>query len=48
MNLPNKLTLLRIILVPFVLVFMLPIPSQLPVFASWNTFIMGYGQIIAC
>ncbi len=47
MNLPNKLTLLRIILVPFVLVFMLPVPSQLPVFASWNTFIMGYGQIIA-
>ncbi|MDD2456919.1 MAG: CDP-diacylglycerol--glycerol-3-phosphate 3-phosphatidyltransferase [Eubacteriales bacterium] len=47
MNLPNKLTILRIILVPFVLVFMLPIPSQSPAFAGWNAFIMGYGQIIA-
>ncbi len=47
MNLPNKLTLLRIILVPFVLVFMLPVPSQSATFAGWNAFIMSYGQIIA-
>ncbi len=47
MNLPNKLTMLRIILVPFVLIFMLPIPSSAPAFASWNAFISGYGQILA-
>jgi CDP-diacylglycerol--glycerol-3-phosphate 3-phosphatidyltransferase len=47
MNLPNKLTMLRIILVPFVLIFMLPIPSSAPVFASWNAFILSYGQILA-
>ena len=47
MNLPNKLTVLRIILVPFVLLFMLPIPSQNPVFAGWNAFIGTYGQIAA-
>jgi len=47
MNLPNKLTILRIIMVPFVLVFMLPIPSQSAAFAGWNAFIMSYGQIIA-
>ncbi|MBP1757365.1 MAG: pgsA, partial [Firmicutes bacterium] len=47
MNLPNKLTMLRIILVPFVLVFMLPIPSSAPVFANWNAFILSYGQILA-
>ena len=47
MNLPNKLTMLRIILVPFVLLFMLPIPGQFAVFAPWNQFIAGYGQILA-
>lgn len=47
MNLPNKLTLLRIILVPFVLVFMLPIPGISPAFVAWNNFIHGYGQIFA-
>ncbi|MDD2533633.1 MAG: CDP-diacylglycerol--glycerol-3-phosphate 3-phosphatidyltransferase [Eubacteriales bacterium] len=47
MNLPNKLTVLRIILVPFVLVFMLPFPSSWQAFASWNHFISTYGQIFA-
>lgn len=35
MNLPNKLTLLRIILVPFIVLFMLPIPGAL----AWNAFV---------
>lgn len=47
MNLPNKLTLLRIILVPFVLLFMLPVPVSTGFFADWNQFIGSYGQIVA-
>lgn len=47
MNLPNKLTVLRIILVPFVLLFMLPIPGGLTFFAPWNHFVASYGQILA-
>lgn len=46
MNLPNKLTLIRIILVPFVLLFMLPWPD-LAIFQDWNSFIGQYGLIIA-
>lgn len=45
MNLPNKLTILRIILVPFVLLFMLPLPFAF--FASWNQFVLSYGMIVA-
>ena len=47
MNTPNKLSMLRIFLVPFVILFLLPIhigsfePSQ------WNAFIGSYGRIIA-
>ena len=45
MNLPNKLTLTRIILIPFMLIFMLPLPvGFLP---GWNTFSLRYGMIIA-
>ena len=47
MNLPNKLTMLRIILVPFILVFMLPIPFTLPIFAGWNHFVGTTGQVLA-
>ncbi len=47
MNLPNKLTVLRIILVPFVLLFMLPIPSRWEFFSAWNQFVASYGQILA-
>ncbi len=51
MNLPNKLTLLRIIMIPFFLVFMLLIPAYpsskfialaLFVFASFTDFLDGY------
>ena len=35
MNVPNRLTLFRMILVPFIVLFMLPIPG-VPV---WNAFI---------
>ena len=47
MNLPNKLSLTRIILVPFILLFMLPIHigSWAPV--AWNDFIGEYGMIVA-
>ncbi len=45
MNLPNKLTILRIILVPFVLLFMLPLPFAF--LASWNQFVLSYGMIVA-
>ena len=47
MNLPNKLTVLRIVLVPFVLIFMLPVPGQLALFSGWNHFVASYGQILA-
>lgn len=41
MNLPNKLTLLRIALIPFVILFMLPIPylGSLDFIAGWNHFV---------
>ncbi|MBO4927042.1 MAG: CDP-diacylglycerol--glycerol-3-phosphate 3-phosphatidyltransferase [Clostridiales bacterium] len=47
MNLPNKLSLTRIILVPFILLFMLPIHigSWEPV--SWNQFIGEHGMLVA-
>lgn len=46
MNLPNKLTISRIILIPFVVLFMLPIPF-LGAQSSYNIFIQNYGMIIA-
>lgn len=46
MNLPNKLTLLRIILVPFILLLMLPI-DFLPVSSFWNTLVGNYGMLAA-
>ena len=46
MNLPNKLTITRIILIPFVLLFMLPI-SFLGEQSTYNIFIHDYGMIIA-
>lgn len=47
MNLPNKLSLSRIILIPFILLFMLPvhIGSWCP--GAWNEFIADYGMIVA-
>lgn len=45
MNLPNKLTILRIILIPVMMIFMLPLP--LAAAAGWNHFVRSYGMIIA-
>lgn len=47
MNTPNKLSLLRILLVPFVLLFMLPIHIFSFVPTNWNDFVLGNGRIIA-
>lgn len=45
MNLPNRLTLTRIILVPFILLFMLPLGY--PGFENWDRFVQSYGMLIA-
>jgi CDP-diacylglycerol---glycerol-3-phosphate 3-phosphatidyltransferase len=45
-NLPNRLTLLRILLVPLILLFMLPLP-QLAALAGWNRWISEQGNGIA-
>ena len=47
MNRPNKLSLMRIILVPFILLFMLPIHIGSFEPSGWNEFICEYGMIIA-
>lgn len=47
MNLPNKLTILRMIMIPFVLLFMLPIPFLTDLFAGWNAFIAEWGMLVA-
>ncbi len=44
MNLPNRLTILRMILIPFVLLFMLPLPFM-PL--TWNYFIYRWGMLLA-
>lgn len=46
MNLPNRLTVLRIILIPLILLFLLPLPAVRQT-ADWNAFIFGYGRIVA-
>ena len=46
MNLPNRLTILRVCLVPLILLFMLPLP-HLSIFVAWNTFILSWGQLAA-
>lgn len=46
MNLPNKLTLFRVYLVPVILLFMLPLPA-VEAFSGWNRFIGQYGFLIA-
>ncbi len=45
MNLPNKITIARIILIPLMLLFMLPIPLQ--AFSTWNQFVRENGMIVA-
>ena len=47
MNLPNKLSLLRIILIPVTMLFMLPISIYGFEPEGWNTFINSYGMLIA-
>ena len=47
MNLPNKLSLTRIILIPFILLFMLPIHIGSFEPTGWNDFITNYGMIVA-
>lgn len=46
MNLPNKLTFMRIILVPFILLFMLPF-TRIAHESAWNVFVSNYGMMIA-
>ena len=38
MNLPNRLTLARIFLIPLILLFLLPLPDR-PVWQDWNLFL---------
>ena len=47
MNTPNKLSMLRIFLVPFVLLFLLPVHIFSFEPAGWNQFIADYGRIFA-
>ena len=47
MNLPNKLSILRIVLVPVTLLFMLPIHIFGWQPEGWNSFINSYGMIVA-
>ncbi len=47
MNLPTKLTVLRIVLVPFILAFLLPVPFMSSVFARWNHFVTEFGHYFA-
>ena len=47
MNTPNKLSMLRIFLVPFVLLFLLPIHVFTFEPTGWNQFIADYGRIVA-
>ena len=47
MNLPNKLSILRIVLVPVTLLFMLPISIFGWEPQGWNNFINSNGMIVA-
>ncbi len=47
MNTPNKLSLLRILIVPFIIAFMLPIRIFSFVPTGWNSFVAQYGMTIA-
>jgi len=47
MNLPNRLSLTRILLVPLILLFMLPIHIGSFAPAAWNEFIVENGMIVA-
>ncbi|NLT11538.1 MAG: CDP-diacylglycerol--glycerol-3-phosphate 3-phosphatidyltransferase [Clostridiaceae bacterium] len=47
MNLPNKLSILRILFIPFVLLFMLPVHFFSFEPQSWNVFILDMGRVVA-
>ncbi|SMC34230.1 CDP-diacylglycerol--glycerol-3-phosphate 3-phosphatidyltransferase [Oscillospiraceae bacterium] len=47
MNLPNKLSILRIILIPVTMLFMLPISIYGFEPQGWNAFIAAHGMLIA-
>lgn len=47
MNLPNKLTLMRIFMVPLILIFLIPVDLNITFFNNWNNFILQNGKIIA-
>lgn len=47
MNLPNKLSMIRIIAIPLVMLFMLPISIYGFSPDRWNNFITSYGMIVA-
>ncbi len=47
MNLPNRLSLLRIFLIPFTLLFMLPIKIYGFEPQGWNDFVTNHGMVIA-
>jgi len=47
MNLPNKLSVLRIFLIPIILIFLLPIKIFGFEPTEWNLFISDYGRIFA-
>ena len=47
MNLPNKLSVLRIFLIPIILIFLLPIKIFGFEPTEWNLFITDYGRIFA-
>ncbi len=46
MNLPNRLTVVRILMIPLILVFLLPLPETGQT-AGWNAFILSNGRIVA-
>ncbi len=46
MNLPNKLTITRALMVPVILIFMLPLPD-FAFLQGWNAFVLESGQIVA-
>lgn len=47
MNLPNRLTVARMVLIPFIILFMLPIPIDIGFFNEWNDWIARFGMLIA-
>lgn len=47
MNLPNKLSIIRIMFIPLVLLFMLPINLFGFEPQAWNAFVMDWGRVVA-